>query len=62
MNAVIRHTPTIFPTVRDARLMAAKLNDEEGEIEGWTYKVQPNDNGTARIAIYDHKGDFVDHL
>ena len=53
---------TIFNSEEEARSVADPLN--EGDQDGWTYKVSvdPKGSGRAFIIIYDEDGDFVANL
>ena len=43
-----------------AHIVAAGLNATD--LDGWTYAVEDNGNGTGYISVTDDAGEFVDYL
>ena len=43
-----------------AHIVAEGLNATD--LDGWTYAVKDNNNGTAYISVTDDAGEFVDYL
>jgi hypothetical protein len=43
-----------------AHIVASGLNSTD--LDGWTYAVEDNENGTAYIRVSDDAGEFVDYL
>tara|TARA_R110000751_G_C13482982_1_gene448082 strand:+ start:269 stop:517 length:249 start_codon:yes stop_codon:yes gene_type:complete len=44
----------------EAHIVAEGLNATD--LDGWTYAVDDNDNGTSYITVTDDAGEFVDYL
>ena len=47
-------------TTSQAIIVASGLNATD--LDGWTYAVEDNANGTAYITVTDDGGEFVDYL
>ena len=47
-------------TTSQAHIVASGLNATD--LDGWTYAVKDNANGTAYISVSDDTGAFVDYL
>jgi hypothetical protein len=47
-------------TTDQAHIVAAGLNATD--LDGWTYAVKDNNNGTSYISVTDDAGAFVDYL
>ena len=47
-------------TTDQANIVASGLNATD--LDGWTYDVSDNGNGTAYITVTDDGGEFVDYL
>ena len=47
-------------TTAQAIIVAEGLNATD--LDGWTYAVEDNGNGTAYISVSDDDGEFVDYL
>jgi len=47
-------------TTAQAHIVASGLNATD--LDGWTYAVKDNGNGTAYISVSDDGGEFVDYL
>jgi len=47
-------------TTAQAHIVASGLNATD--LDGWTYAVEDNGNGTAYISVSDDDGEFVDYL
>ena len=47
-------------TTSQAYIVASGLNATD--LDGWTYDVSDNNNGTAYISVTDDAGEFVDYL
>ena len=51
--------PALY-TTDQAHIVASGLNATD--LDGWTYDVSDNNNGTACISVSDDAGEFVDWL
>ena len=47
-------------TTSQAHIVAEGLTATD--LDGWTYDVEDNNNGTAYISVTDDAGEFVDYL
>ena len=47
-------------TIDQAHIVASGLTATD--LDGWTYAVEDNGNGTAYISVSDDAGEFVDYL